>query len=93
MHSGGKIALLGITPGPVDIDMEAVVFKSLTLRGIYGRQMFDTWYRASALLQSGLADDIARVIKHRFHFSEFECGFEVMQSGGCGKVILEWSEK
>jgi threonine 3-dehydrogenase len=91
MHSGGKIALLGIFPAPVEIDMEAVVFKSLTLRGIYGRQMFDTWYRTTALLQSGLADDLAPIITHRFHFSEFERGFDAMKTGDCGKVILEWT--
>ncbi len=90
MCHGGKIALLGIPPEEIAIDWNTVVFNMLTIKGIYGREMYETWYKMTAMLQSGL--DIKPVITHRFHYSEYEKGFEVMQSGKSGKVILDWAE-
>ena len=86
---GGKIAMLGIPSGPIDVDWNKVVFNMLTIKGIYGREMYETWYKMSVMLQSGL--DIAPVITHRFAVDEWERGFEVMGSGKSGKVILEWA--
>jgi len=88
MCHGGKIALLGIQPGGTAIDWDLVIFNSLTLKGIYGRQIFETWYKMTVMLQSGA--DISPVITHRFHYSEFEKGFELMREGKCGKVVLNW---
>ena len=90
MCHGGKIAMLGIPAEQIAIDWNLVVFNMLTIRGIYGREMYETWYKMSVLLDSGL--DISPVITHRFHYSEFEKGFEVMQQGLSGKVILDWSK-
>lgn len=90
MRNGGKCALLGIAgPGTV-IDWNDVIFKGLTLQGIYGRKMFETWYRMMAMVESGL--DLSPVITHRFHYTEFEKGFAAMNSGLSGKVILDWSK-
>jgi threonine 3-dehydrogenase len=89
MHHGGSVALLGIPPGEVAIDWNQVIFKGLTLKGIYGREMFETWYKMSALLQSGL--DIGPVITHHYPVQEFQRGFETMGSGRSGKVILDWA--
>ena len=88
MCHGGKIAMLGIPSEPIAIDWNLVVFNMLTIRGIYGREMYETGYKMSVLLESGLV--IAQVITHRFHYTDFEKGFEVMQSGQSGKVILDW---
>ncbi|MES2568769.1 MAG: L-threonine 3-dehydrogenase [Verrucomicrobiota bacterium] len=88
MAHGGKIAMLGIPPGPIAIDWNKVVFNMLTIKGIYGREMYETWYKMSVMLQSGL--DIRPVITHRFHYTEFEKGFAAMLSGESGKVILNW---
>ncbi len=90
MCHGGKIAMLGIPSEQIAIDWNLVVFNMLTIRGIYGREMYETWYKMSVLLDSGL--DISPVITHRFHYSEFEKGFEVMQKGLSGKVILDWTK-
>lgn len=89
MCHGGKIALLGILPKTV-VDWETVVFNGLTIKGIYGREMYETWYKMTAMIQSGL--DVSAIITHRFHYTEFEKGFEVMRSGNSGKVVLDWSE-
>lgn len=89
MSDGGKMALLGIPPKEVAIDWNQVIFKSLVLKGIYGREMYETWYKMASMLQSGL--DITPVITHRFHVDDFEKGFEVMRKGEAGKVILDWS--
>ncbi|MBN1445247.1 MAG: L-threonine 3-dehydrogenase [Candidatus Omnitrophica bacterium] len=91
MSHGGKIALLGIPSGEVNIDWHKVIFNMLTIKGIYGREMYETWYMMQAMLQTGL--DISPVITHRFHYTEFEKAFEVMISGKCGKVILNWEGK
>ena len=88
MIHGGKVALLGIPPGETAIDWNQVIFKSLTLKGIYGREMFDTWYKMIALVESGL--DLTPIITHRFEVDEFEQGFEAMRSGHSGKVVLDW---
>jgi threonine 3-dehydrogenase len=85
---GGKIAMLGIPSETVPFDWTKVVFNMLTIKGIYGREMYETWYKMTVMLETGL--NIKPAITHRFHFSEFEKGFEVMQSGKSGKVILNW---
>lgn len=88
MSHGGKIAMLGIPSEEMAIDWNLVVFNMLTIKGIYGREMYETWYKMTVMLQSGL--DIRPVITHRFDFQDFEKGFEVMRSGQSGKVILRW---
>ncbi len=88
MCHGGKIAMLGIPGNDMSIDWNTVIFNMLTIKGIYGREMYETWYKMTVMLQSGL--DIRPVITHRLHYTQFEQGFEVMRSGECGKVILNW---
>jgi len=88
MCHGGKIAMLGIPSQQVPFDWTKVVFNMLTIKGIYGREMYETWYKMSVMLENGL--DIKPVITHRFHYTEFQKGFEVMLSGNSGKVILDW---
>ena len=90
MCHGGKIAMLGIPEREMTIDWNLVVFNMLTIKGIYGREMYETWYKMTVLLQSGL--DISSVITHRFPADRFEEGFDVMRSGRAGKVILDWSQ-
>jgi threonine 3-dehydrogenase len=89
MISGGRIALLGLLKSDAKIDWSKVIFKGLIIKGIYGRQMHETWYKMSALLQGGL--DISKIITHRLDITEFVKGFEAMNSGKCGKVILDWT--
>jgi len=89
MCHGGKIALLGILPPDTAIDWSTVIFNGLFIKGIYGREMYETWYKMTAMLQSGL--DVSQVITHRFHYTEFEEAFLVMRSGNSGKVILDWT--
>ena len=89
MCHGGKIALLGIMPENTDIDWNTVVFNMLTIKGIYGREMYETWYKMTSMIQTGL--DITPLITHQFQYTEFEKGFEVMGSGKSGKVILDWN--
>lgn len=89
MAHGGRIALLGIMPGAAAVDWNKVVFNMLTIRGIYGREMYETWYKMTAMIQSGL--DITPVITHRFHYTEFQQGFDLMRSGKSGKIVLTWS--
>lgn len=88
MNHGGKIALLGIPPGDIAIDWNQVIFKGLVIKGIYGREMFETWYKMAALLQSGL--DLSPILTHHFKIDEFQTGFDIMLSGQSGKVILDW---
>ena len=88
MHHGGKVALLGIPPVETAIDWNEVIFKGLILKGIYGREMFETWYKMSSMLQSGL--DIRAVITHRFPLEDYEEAFGLMESGQSGKIILSW---
>jgi threonine 3-dehydrogenase len=87
---GARIAMLGIPPGDQAIDWTTVIFKMLTIKGIYGREMYETWYLMQSMLQTGL--DITPVITHCFHFTEFEDAFAVMRSGESGKVILDWTD-
>ena len=88
MYNGSKIALLGILPNSTTVDWNEIIFKALTLKGIYGREMWETWYKMQQMLLSGL--DLTPVITHRFPINEFQKGFDVMESGQCGKVILDW---
>ena len=89
MSHGGKIAILGIPAKKSPVDLRAVIFNMLTLKGIYGREMYETWYKMSVMLEMGL--DISPVITHRFQYFEFELGFQAMTSGQAGKVVLDWT--
>jgi threonine 3-dehydrogenase len=89
MSHGAKIAMLGIPTAEMAIDWTPVVFNQLTIKGIYGREMYETWYKMTVMLETGL--DIRPMITHRFSYQDFEKGFEAMRSGNTGKVILEWS--
>lgn len=88
MNHGGSVAILGIPPSDVSIDWNQVIFKGLVLKGVYGREMFETWYKMTAMLQSGL--NIAPVVTHRFPIAKFQDAFEIMRSGQSGKVVLDW---
>jgi threonine 3-dehydrogenase len=88
MNNGGKIAILGIAPAAFEIDWNKVIFKMLTLKGIYGREMFESWYKMIALVQSGL--DVTPLITHRIGIDDFEAGFAAMRSGNAGKVVMDW---
>ena len=89
LHHGGRVALLGIPPGKMAIDWNEVIFKGLILKGIYGREMFETWYKMASMLQSGL--DINPIITHHFEVADYEQAFQLMESGQSGKVVLNWS--
>lgn len=86
---GGKIAMLGIPPGKSPVDWSRIVFKAITIKGVYGREIFETWYKMIAMLENGL--DVRKVITHRFKVADFVQGFEVMRSGLSGKVVLDWT--
>ena len=88
MCHGGKIALLGLLPVDAGIDWNQVIFNGLTVKGIYGREMFETWYKMTSMIQTGL--DISPIITHRLPYHQFEKGFDLMRSGKSGKVILNW---
>jgi threonine 3-dehydrogenase len=88
MYNSGKISLLGILPSSTQVDWNRIIFKGLTLKGIYGREMYETWYHMEQMLMSGM--DISPIITHRFSIDEFQKGFDVMEEGNCGKVILSW---
>ena len=88
MYNGSKISLLGILPNSTTVDWNKIIFKALTLKGIYGREMWETWYQMEQMLISGI--DLSPIITHRFHVDEFQKGFDVMEGGQCGKVILSW---
>lgn len=90
MAHGGKVAILGIPDREIAIDWNIVIFNMLTLKGIYGREMYETWYYMTVMLQSGL--DISPVVTHRYPWQEFQKGFDAMLSGDCGKVVLTWAE-
>jgi threonine 3-dehydrogenase len=90
MAHGGRVAILGIPTAAVELDLDPVIFNMLTLKGIYGREMFETWYQMSVLVDSGL--DVSQVITHRFPYSEFDEAFQVAASGESGKVLLDWKE-
>ncbi len=88
MNHGGRIAVLGIPAGPMTLDVNDVIFKGLEIQGIYGRRIFETWYKMAAMLQSGL--DVAGIVTHRLPADSYEEAFEIVQNGECGKVILDW---
>jgi threonine 3-dehydrogenase len=88
MNHGAKLSLLGIASGNISIDWGTILFKGLILKGIYGREMFETWYLMSSMIQAGM--DISPIITHRLHIDDYKEGFEIMKSGKCGKVILDW---
>ena len=88
MAHGGKISMLGIPAEEIAIDWNKIVFNMLTIKGIYGREMFETWYKMTVMIQSGL--DLAPIITHRLPYTDFEAGFEAMLQGGTGKVVLNW---
>jgi threonine 3-dehydrogenase len=90
MNHGGRIAILGIPPADTAVDWTQVIFKGLHLKGIYGREIYETWYKMVAMLQSGL--DLSPVLTHHFPIGDFQTGFDVMGSGRSGKVILDWVE-
>ncbi|MGH8644886.1 MAG: L-threonine 3-dehydrogenase [Gammaproteobacteria bacterium] len=90
MNHGGRVGILGIPPSEVSIDWSQVIFKGLVLKGIYGREMFETWYKMTSMLQSGL--DVTPVLTHRFPASQYASAFEVMRSGKSGKVVLDWTK-
>jgi len=89
MNHGGRVAVLGIPPADMSLDWTTIIFKGLMVKGIYGREMFETWYRMAGLIHSGL--DLSPVITHRFPIEEYQRGFEIMSSGQSGKIILDWS--
>ena len=89
LHHGGRVALLGIPPGETAVDWNNIIFKGLILKGIYGREMFETWYKMASMLQSGL--DVGPIITHRFDVADYEPAFQLMESGQSGKIILDWS--
>lgn len=89
MTMGGRIAMLGIPPGKSPVDWSRIVFKAITLKGVYGREIFETWYKMIAMLENGL--DVSGVITHRFAAGDFETGFAAMRSGTSGKVVLDWT--
>ncbi len=91
MAHGGKIAMLGIPGQPMAIDWNTVIFSMLTIKGIYGREMYETWYKMNVMLESGL--DIKPVITHRFRYDEFQRGFEAMKAGDSGRVVLDWQTR
>lgn len=88
--NGAKVSLLGIFPDQVAIDWDKVIFKGLVLKGIYGREMFETWYKTGSMIRAGL--DVSPVITHRFHYTEYNQAFETMMSGSSGKVVLDWTD-
>ena len=88
MNNGGKIAMLGIPGKEMAIDWSQIIFKGLTIKGIYGREMFETWYKMASLIQSGL--DLTPIITHHYAIDDFQKGFDMMRSGKSGKVILNW---
>ncbi len=88
MNNGGKMSLLGISGTDITLDWGPIIFKGLTLKGIYGREMFETWYLMASMIQAGL--DLNPVITHRFHVDDYKKAFEIMKEGKCGKVILDW---
>ena len=89
MNHGGRIAVLGIPAGPMTLDINDVIFKGLEIQGIYGRRIFETWYKMAAMLQSGL--EVSAIITHQLPADRFEDAFEIVASGECGKVILDWA--
>ena len=91
MKNGGKVALLGIAPTAFPVDWNTVIFNMLTVKGIYGREMYETWYLAQSMILTGL--DIASVITHRFNYTDYQEAFGIMRSGDSGKVVMTWVDE
>ena len=89
MNNGGRIAILGVAPTSFEIDWNKVIFKMLNLKGIYGREMFETWYKMIHFIQAGL--DLTGIITHRLPADDFQVGIDAMRAGTCGKVVLDWT--
>ena len=90
INNGGKIAILGIPSDQFAIDWKTVIFNMITIKGIYGRQMYETWYQMANLLEAGV--DIKPVVTHRYSYKDFEKGFEAIREGNCGKVVLDFED-
>ena len=88
MYNGGNIALLGLLPNSTKVDWNKVIFKGLNIKGIYGREMYDTWYKMTQMIRSGLS--VSKVLTHHFKIDDFQKAFKVIESGNCGKVVLKW---
>ena len=88
MYNGGNVALLGLLPKSTQINWDNIIFKGLHIKGIYGREMYETWYKMTQMLQSGL--DISGVLTHELPVEKFQKAFDIMESGQCGKVVLKW---
>ena len=88
MYHGGKIALLGLIPNTTQINWDSIIFKGLTVKGIYGREMYETWYKMTQMLRSGL--NVSKIVTHKIPVNEYEKAFSIVESGECGKVILVW---
>ena len=88
IYHGGKIVLLGLLPKSTSINWDNIIFKGLNVKGVYGREMYETWYKMTQMLRSGL--DISQVLTHRMPIEQFQDAFKIMESGNCGKVVLEW---
>jgi len=88
MYNGGNIALLGLLPNSTKVDWNKVIFKGLNIKGIYGREMYDTWYKMTQMIRSGLS--VSKVLTHHYKIDDFQEAFKVIESGNCGKVVLEW---
>ena len=89
MYHGGRIALLGLLPKSTQINWDDIIFKGLHVKGIYGREMYETWYKMTQMLRGGL--DISDVLTHKIPIDDFQKGFEIMESGNCGKIVMEWN--
>jgi threonine 3-dehydrogenase len=89
MYHGGNVALLGLLPKSTQINWDEIIFKGIHVKGIYGREMYETWYKMTQMIRGGL--DISGVLTHQFNIDDFQKAFEVMESGQCGKVVLNWS--
>jgi threonine 3-dehydrogenase len=89
MYNGGKISLLGLLPSSTQINWSQLIFNGLTLKGIYGREMFETWYQMEMMLLTGL--DISGIITHQFPADSFQQAFDIIEAGNCGKIILDWN--
>ena len=88
MYNGGNVALLGLLPRSTQINWDDIIFKGLHIKGIYGREMYETWYKMTQMLQSGL--DISKILTHELPVDDFQKAFDIMESGKCGKVVLKW---
>ena len=88
MYHGGKIALLGLLPNSTAINWDNIIFKGLEIKGVYGREMYETWYKMVQLLKSGL--DISKILTHKFTIEKYEEAFNTIENGSCGKIIIEW---